>query len=576
MTPLTEALGMMQAGELELAMQLVLQHLDANASDALAYHLKGLILHRQGDYTAAITAIQQSLKLAPLQASWLLNLGVSQRSAGQLEQAIETFKQAQTCDPSYQPAVMQLALTYVDQSQTAREQGDSATALKLLKEAMQMDRGCVEAQHALAVIHDEMGQRARAISMQKQLLEQLPDEHQSRLHLVDMLQKQGQLEEARQQLTQLPTSPQKSIAQAQLLHVKGDSDAAWTLLQAVPADQQQDINDLTLRAQLAPGQDQIRPVIEQLQAALSEPRPVGQQVLLHFALYQLYDKSAEYDRAFEHARQANNLKSGRYDSEKQGVFVNSLIAVGTWELSTCTDDRPLLIVGMPRSGTSLVEQILGRHPDVYPAGELNHIQNLADQLTVQGRYPGSVDVQTATRLAEVYQQAMDKAALGIRRFTDKMPTNFLHLGLISQMFPKARVIHCTRHPLDTCLSCYFQNFGTFHACTQRLDWLADFYQQYQRLMDRWRATLPIAMLDVSYETLVHSPESEIRRLLEFAGLNWDQRCLAPHESDRTVVTSSNQQVREPIYQRSVARWKRYEKYLGPLQDLNGYCLPISR
>lgn len=567
LTPMTEALGMMQAGELDVAMSLVEQHIAANANDALAHHLKGLILHRLKQYPAAVDELSRSIQLTQPQASWLMNLGISQRAAGRHDDAMASFKKSATLDPTYQPARYQQAITFTDKAIIARDLGQHHQAITLLNEALAIDPTLIEARHALAVAHDAIGQRTRAITMQQQLLSEVPDEHPSRLHLADMLRQAGRLNEADTQLAQLPDAPPTRIAKAQLLHVKGQSQAAWDLLQTIDMDARDDINYLILFAQVAPKQSQTPCAIEMLNAALSDTRPVGQQVLLHFALHQLHDKAGDYDRAFEHASQANVCQADVFDPEKQGVFVDSLMKVQFDVASTCSDERPVFIVGMPRSGTSLVEQILARHPGVYAAGELNHIHNLADQLTKQNQYPNKVDQHTATQLALVYQQALNRFPPDSHRITDKMPTNFLHLGLISQMFPKARIIHCTRHPLDTCLSCYFQNFGSYHAYTCRLDWLCAYYRQYRRLMAHWQATLPIAMLDVSYESLVTSPESEIRRLVEFVGLGWNEKCLTPEHADRTVVTASNQQVREPIYQRSVSRWKHYEKHLGALVAL---------
>lgn len=568
-TPLTEALGMMQAGELDHAMELVDAHLKVNRNDALAHQLKGLVLHRLKRYDEAAQSLRASLHHGQPQASWYLNLGVSLRAARHLDEAIHTFEQAHTMDPGYAPARYQLAMTLLDKAAQCREQGDHEQAVVLLNQAIHHDASCHEAQYLLAVIHDETGQRTRAITMLKQVLSEVPDHHQSRLHLVTMLSQAGELKQAQEHLAQLPDTAATRIAKAQLQHLSGQSHEAWSELQIIQEAEYQDINYLTLLAQLAPKFQQTQQAIDSLEASLSDTRPVGQQVLLHFALHQLYDRLGDFDRAFDHASQANTLKKGLFFPEKQAFFVNSMMHATGTPASGCTDDRPLFIVGMPRSGTSLIEQILGRHPDVYPAGELNHINNLADQLTRQAGYPGDVDPGTALQLAHVYQKAMNQCAPAARRFTDKMPTNFLHLGLIAQMFPDARVIHCTRHPLDTCLSCYFQNFGNYHAYTQRLDWLCSYYQQYQRLMAHWKQVLPIALLDVAYESLVQSPEAQIKRLVDFAGLSWDQRCLSPHESDRTVVTASNQQVREPIYQRSVSRWKSYEKHLVALVALLG-------
>jgi hypothetical protein len=153
----------------------------------------------------------------------------------------------------------------------------------------------------------------------------------------------------------------------------------------------------------------------------------------------------------------------------------------------------------------------------------------------------------------------------MQRITDKMLLNFLHLGLIALLFPQARVIHCRRDPLDTCVSCFFQNFRGLTFTLDLAD-LGNYYRDYERLMDHWRRALPLPMFKVVYEDLVASPEDVSRRLIDFCGLPWDERCLRSHESSRPVRTVSKLQVRQPIYSSSVGRWRRYESHLGPLRE----------
>ncbi len=236
-------------------------------------------------------------------------------------------------------------------------------------------------------------------------------------------------------------------------------------------------------------------------------------------------------------------------------------------------ELPVFIVGMPRSGTSLVEQILACHPAVFGAGELRDISRLADSLKAasapDAEGPEDLAVLDEDSLDDAAAQHLDRLhALGgaAARVTDKMPYNFNNLGLISLLFPRARVIHCVRDPLDTCLSCYFQNFarGNFHSFDLRHVGL--FYTQYQRLMRHWRAVLDIPVLDVHYEEHVAEPERVCREMLAFLDLEWDRACLRFHESKRVVKTASRDQVRRPIYTRSAGRWRHYDAYLGPLKE----------
>ena len=236
----------------------------------------------------------------------------------------------------------------------------------------------------------------------------------------------------------------------------------------------------------------------------------------------------------------------------------------------------MFIVGMPRSGTSLVEQIIASHPRAFGAGELNDIGRMARELPVLVNtarpYPEALDRLTpdiVDTLAGRYLGALSARAPDAARVTDKMPFNMLWLGLIAKLFPNARVIHCRREAMDNCLSCYFQLFNQGLRFSYDLAHLGRVYRQHERLMAHWQACLPLSMLTVDYETLVADPENQTRRLIAFTGLEWDAGCLDFHRTERDVRTASVWQVRQPVYQSSVARWRAYEPWLGSLQAALG-------
>jgi hypothetical protein len=226
---------------------------------------------------------------------------------------------------------------------------------------------------------------------------------------------------------------------------------------------------------------------------------------------------------------------------------------------------------MPRSGTSLAEQILSAHPDVQAAGELTTVNRLAAHLheTTQTHKPypecalhltqDHLALLAETYLADLPADGKDKAF-----FSDKMPHNFLHLGLIQQIFPNARIVHCTRDARDTCFSCYSFDFNGEHPYAYDLTSLGKFYMQYLRIMEHWQAVLDIPIYNLDYEQLVRDQEKETRLLLDFCGLDWNDSCLQFHTSTRFVRTSSYDQVRRPMYSSSIGRWKNYEKHLEPL------------
>jgi hypothetical protein len=233
---------------------------------------------------------------------------------------------------------------------------------------------------------------------------------------------------------------------------------------------------------------------------------------------------------------------------------------------------------MPRSGTSLVEQIIDSHPQAFGAGELGTMGNISARVQAQLRtiipYPDCIKYakpQPLNSLGQIYLDYINGLTTTINpiRITDKMPGNFQHLGLISLLFPNARIIHTRRNPLDTCLSIYFQNFAGYHGYSYDLGNLGFYYREYERLMAHWHQVVDIPILDVQYEELIDDQEAITRQIIEFCGLEWDDASLRFHENTRLVNTASNQQVRQPLYRGSVARYKRYDAHLGPLKEALG-------
>ncbi len=305
--------------------------------------------------------------------------------------------------------------------------------------------------------------------------------------------------------------------------------------------------------------------------------PSAELQQLYFCLGKAYESLADYDRSFEHYYRANEIISFDYRPEEFTRKIDNIISaysarfMASAPRARVCSDRPVFVVGMPRSGTSLVEQILASHPQVYGAGELLDIQNIVDDLPLRiGADPSGADwvnLLNSEILDSCAQRYLDRLAgfsKDARRVTDKLPHNFMHLGPIELIFPTARIIHCDRDPLDTCLSCYFQEFGGKHTYTTKLPWLGHHYREYTRLMAHWRSLVTLPMLEVQYEDLIAEPDHWIRKIVEFCGLEWDDRCLRFYELERPVRTLSYDQVRRPMYKTSAGRWSRYEKHLGPL------------
>jgi len=233
-------------------------------------------------------------------------------------------------------------------------------------------------------------------------------------------------------------------------------------------------------------------------------------------------------------------------------------------------DLPVLIVGLPRSGTTLTEQIVSSHSQVAGAGEMDFWPRLAPQ--VLRNFPAGCTPAIFSQLAEGYWGLLRQESPTALRVTDKMPGNFNYLGLIHAVFPKARIIHVRRHPIDTCLSIYFQQFKDSHAYKWDLESLASYYEQYHCLMAHWRSVLPAgSIFELKYEELVEDTEGVSKRLMDFIGLDWEPGQLEFHMQDRAVFTASKWQAKQPIYKTSKERWRQYEKHLGPLLRLQEYA-----
>ncbi|HXE52953.1 MAG TPA: sulfotransferase [Tepidisphaeraceae bacterium] len=372
-----------------------------------------------------------------------------------------------------------------------------------------------------------------------------------------------------------PGNSEFILTRATALESAGDREAAAKLI--APLLDQPAVADRAaalyaeLSTRLGRETDAVK-LIERL-ASLPASSPADRR-RLHFAAANLFDRITRFDDGFEHARLAHRILPRPYDRAQYDRAFNLRIEfatrskLATLPRATHGNCRPVFIVGMPRSGTSLVEQILACHPQVYAAGELDALSRTAAMLDSRGLpYPKSLEALSpndANALANLYLSAIEQLNPTAARVTDKMPLNFMYLDLVELLLPQASVIHCARNPLDTCLSCYMTDFAIPQAFAERLPDLAHFHRNYERIMGHWKRNLTIPMLEVSYEAVVSDLEAQARRMLDFLGLPWDDRCLRFHEHTRPVATASRDQVRTPLYASSVGRWKNYERHLGQL------------
>ncbi len=522
----------------------------------------------------------EALRLLRGNAEALFNYGSTFLILGQLRSAVECFRDAVAVAPDLAPAHDSLG-------RALQLSGETAEAYKHFRLAVELDPQAAEAQSNLGLIMLERGEPEKALEPCQEAIRLRPDFTAGYLNLGNVLQTLARLDEAivafRTAINLKPSFAPAHAGLAGALEALGDSAGA---LESLRETLRHDPRHSGALARLAtqmrgdlPGADQA--AIEHLLAETGVP-PAGRWPML-FGLAQVFDARARFARAAELAGQANSLQQAdfrrrglAYDPRSFTLFVDRILEKFTpslferasdWGLQT---ERPVFVVGMPRSGTTLVEQILASHPRVFGAGELQLARNAFKNLpgaTQRRGYPYQcveyLDRDAVDSLARQHLDALAERNATADRVVDKMPENTLYLGLLAILFPQAKFIHCRRDLRDSALSCWITNFGQVRwACDQHH--IASRAVQHRRVMEHWRRVLGVPVLDVDYELLVADPERVSRELLAWCGLEWDAACAVPHKTRRAVFTASATQVRRPIYNSSVGRWKNYAQALAPM------------
>jgi len=543
--------------------------------NALAHHNLAAALEGQERLQEAADSYRQAINLRPGLAEASNNLGVIQQKLGRLSDAETCYRHALSLNPDYAIAAYNLGTVL-------NEQGDFTEAQQQLHNAIGLRPDYSDAYTALGRTLQTLGRFSDAIVCYKQALKIDPHSSEAFIGLGNAFQTQGRFDEAYhayQKAAAFAKSPVTAIAnQAAILEKKNDIEQAYALIKPLLEQKVRDTSLVTTYAAISRNlrrHDEAAAIIDEV---LSQPGLSStQRAELHFSMGKLLDDAQDYEQAFEHFRQANDLMPYRYDSEDHkkriGDTIQAFSAAALRQLPRASQatSRPIFIVGMPRSGTTLVEQILASHPQVHGGGELPYVGEIVGRLRAetggQQPYPRCVAALTSdsvNRLSQEYLDRIDLLATDARHITDKMPHNFQHLGLIELLFPEARIIHCMRNPMDTCLSIFTQNFTANHGYAVNLAHLGLYYRQYQRLMAHWKSVLGIPILDLQYEQLTSRQDEMTRQLVDFCGIDWDDACLDFQSAKRNVATPSYEQVRKPMYRNSVDRWKNYEKHLEPL------------
>lgn len=547
----------------------------------------GSIARALKDSEAAIARYQQALAVQPDYLEALSNLGAVLVEGDGFEAAAEPLEHALRLHPHYPEALCNLGLLRLKQERTDE-------AIHLLEQCLRHRPGYPEAIVGLALGLHEKDDLASAMRLLREVVTAQPHRADAWCHLGTVCQELGDIAEAeRAYATALSIDPQSADAltgQGNLRLEQGKMDEAEALLRLAIAT---DDEHLPARFHLVQVK-KVRPDDDNLlslERRLADIDTLGtdKRISLHYALGKAYDDLREWDKAFPHFIEGARLKRAKfaaYDPASESARIDHIIDTVDSQFLRRLDghghksDLPVFVLGMPRSGTTLTEQIIASHPHVHGAGELGDLMAIVQRQTVSARalpYPNNLDQLTPEVLAQWGQDYVDglrQRAPGAQRITDKMPSNYLAMGLIPLMLPHARIIHVKRNPMDTCVSCFTRLFNRHQEATYDLLELGRHYANYARLMDHWRAVLPPgSFMEVQYEEIVADMPQQARRLLDFVGLPWDDACLAFHRTERIVRTASVTQVRQPIYTSSVERWRNYERYLAPLRQGLGGLAP---
>jgi len=568
----------MQGGQVAEARHILQEVCQHHTADAEAFYLLGNCNGMLGRYQEAVDALRKSLQLAPDTIQTRFALGGALKLLGHLDEAAGQFRAVLEEDP-------RMAEVHVALADTLGTSGKTAEAIQHYREAQKIQPDSGAPHFGLGMLAEQVNNYEEALLHCRKAVTCDPQSPQYLCAVGSVLISLGRWQEARglyrKALRIDPRYPDAVGGVARIHDQSGEYDKVARqiepLLQerlySVPAA----IAFLGVCKHLGRCAEAVAYAEDLLRNRSDLPPRTKKN--LHMATARALDHMERYDEAFTHFKAGNEAIWLNYDPVGHRITIDTLIEVfsraALFRLprAKMKSKRPVFIVGMPRSGTSLTEQILASHPHVDGAGELTDLGDIMNtlprELGSNKNWPHCISDFTQDpmdRLARRYLDKLRTVSKKARRVTDKMPHNYYLLGLIDLLFPQARVIHCKRDPLDTCLSIYFQSFLDGHGYARNLFNLGTHYHQYRRLMEHWQQTLSIPILDIQYEDLVNDTETTIRTMLGFCELEWDDQCLQFHNLARRMDTASYDQVRQPLYTRSIQRWRHYEQHLDALKE----------
>ena len=605
-----------QAGQKKDAAKALEEAVKIDPNNAQALNNLGIIRYDEGKYEEAIDFYRRAIAVRPAMSEALNNLGNALRMAGDIEGAMQAYQDALIHREKYPEAYNNLGTLL--QLDKRLEEAEHA-----LKKAITQNPRYVEAHNNLALLYSVHKKEVDALRILGDALKFAPENVQTLL-ITGKIQNRRSNYSAAEQASRAalkgdPNSAEALVLLGQVLHETDRYDEALQQLEKavkLAPDNAEALNFYGVALKSVGRLDEARDHIlkslkindsmygayanlndlvdfskgdgEELFNRMdaifeaTKDQQAEQFLPLHFAYAKALDDRGEHAKALEHYILGGKMKRAQLDYNEGETFGFFDAIMKAFPKETFTkrkyagieDERPVFIIGMPRSGSTLVEQIVSSHPDIFGAGEVKYLSRalgqLRDRFPSLQKYPQMMEKITPAQLdivAKNYLSALSTGAGGAKRITDKLLTNYFFVGLIHLLYPKAKFIHTLRDPVDTCLSGFTKLFKDDMPHSYDLGELGRYYRKYKELMAYWEKTLPKGTIKtVVYEDVVANTEKEAKELIQFLGLEWNEKCLEFHKSDRPVKTASVAQVRKPIYKTAVKRWKKYGAGLKPLAD----------
>lgn len=574
---LEKARSLRSAGRMQEACQAYFSAANADPQNLAAWTELGSAFNAINRPQDALQALARAGRLNPRHVPALVEAARAELKMGRPQQAAAALQRATAIEPNNAELWREFAVALhtgnagiqsLDVIRRAHELAPEDTETTLVLGMMLADHGALDLglPHLQAAAAKRPG--ARELSV-----------------LANCLSSLSRIEEAHEAIEKAakinPKFPGVPFTRTKIAEAMGRRDEAIRIAEAAIREGSAAPDLLQKYANLMRQSSNRGGAIDLLRRALNQPHEGGPAAIgpVWIGLGSLLDAEQQYGEAFACFTKGNSLGAPPFSAERTRLRTEAFMQIYTeasleaFPKGDPGERRPAFIVGMPRSGTTLLERIIGSHPEAAGAGELETIPrlfaSLPSRLGVAGSPPEVLKFLTPQSVGEVaaeYLEKLSSVAPGAARVVDKLPHNFLQIGFISVLFPGAAIIHSSRHPLDTCLSCFVTPLSRAHGYSFSLAGLVVEYTEYRRLMDYWKKLLGDRITDVVYEQVVANVDAEARRVIAALGLPWDDRCLAFHESSGPVVTASANQVRRPIYDSSAGRWKNYEPYLGELID----------